>query len=214
MGRKITILGMGGTAVERRIDIAAHCEGSEIWSLNNAYMVFPSLREQHAFARMYELHRWDYLRAWKPGIMPDGREIDHWRELDLLACDVWTMETLPIVARQHRLPAAEIAAHFGAARGVWYNLGSPSLMLAHAIYEHDTGQTVDEIRSWGIDTEDESHRQQRSSWAWWTSKADDRGIKLTGSALAYHDEYENDEGLRGFRAHVRTLLAQEQPQEK
>ena len=38
--RRITILGMGPSASERRWDILRYCEGTEIWTLNNAYQKF------------------------------------------------------------------------------------------------------------------------------------------------------------------------------
>lgn len=196
MGRRITILGMGPSANERRWDIQRYCEGTEIWSLNNAYLHFPQLREGHQFARYFELHSWRYLSTWVPGRVPDGRPVDHWAELDRLGCPVYIMQHLPLVRRQKLYAARAVMRQI---RARVYFLGSPSLMLALALYEHRRGQTVDYLQSYGIDTSDPDHGQQRASWAWWTSQAAALGIEMGGTMLDYQDEFEKDEGLRNLR---------------
>ncbi len=200
-GRTITILGMGPSAAERRADIAKYCAG-EIWSLNNAYLTYPGLRGH--FARFFELHRWDYLKDWKPA--GANSNLDHFHSLDDLACPVYVSQSIPAVKQQFAYPYKRLFTHFGGVDSVYW-LGSPSLMMALAIYEHDMAETEDEkireIRSWGIDTSDARHAQQRQSWAWWTSKAQERGIKLTGTALLYQHEPDNDEGLAGIREIIR-----------
>jgi hypothetical protein len=183
--RKITILGMGPTASERRIDIAKHCEGTEIWSLNNAYAHYPGLK----FDRYFELHRWDYLQEWAKNVP------GYFETLAKMECPVYVKQPLPLLDNQLLYPFVKIFLHFNTN----YFLGSPSLMLMLALYEHDHGLEISEIRSWGIDTEDSRHKQQRASWAAWTSRAHDRKIKLTGSAMSYIMEDDNDEGLAGVR---------------
>jgi hypothetical protein len=69
-------------------------------------------------------------------------------------------------------------------------------MLMHALWEHDNGRTIGEVRTWGIDQLDPSHAQQRAAWAWWTGQAAMRGIELTGTSLAYQDEQDHDKGLQ------------------
>jgi len=185
--RAITILGMGPSAAERRIDIEKYCEGTEIWGLNNGYLTYPHLRGK--WNRYFELHNYEYLKNWECGVKC------HFSALACLNCDVWRTEPLPLVKSQKCFDHVKLCEHFGTN----YSLGSPSLMLMLALYEHDTGEEVSEIRSWGIDTSDPSHSQQRSSWAFWISKAMDRGIKMTGTATKFFSEFENDEGLRGLR---------------
>lgn len=208
MSRKVTILGMGPSAYERKHDIEKYCEGTEIWSLNNAYLTFPTLRAEKKFARFFELHAWNYLRTWKAGQTEDGKEVDHFGELSQLGCPVFTGQPIPLVNEQVVYPFEAVFDHFGHEN--IYFLGSPSLMLALAIYEHDTGHKIEYIQSWGIDTSDPSHAQQRTSWAYWTGKAIDRGIKIGGTMLAYQNEYEKDAGLNGLREHLRAELKPKQ----
>jgi|DEB0MinimDraft_6_1074348.scaffolds.fasta_scaffold00436_12 hypothetical protein len=191
MSRKITILGMGPTAYERKIDMARHVIG-EVWSLNNAYAYYaPS--EGLRFDRFFELHKWQYLKRWNP-----GHNGDHFQELAKIGCPVYVTEHIPVVPDQRLYPHIDLFTHFGTN----YFLGSPSLMLALALYEHDMGDTVDEIRVFGVDTSDPSHAQQRQSWTFWLSKAIDRGIDLTGTALDCLAEPEKDEGLQGLREEI------------
>lgn len=207
-GRHIVILGMGGTAL-RKADAIENWlpDGCEPWSLNNAYLFYPSLRESHGFARFFELHSWNYLRTWSPGKTDDGKDIDHWRHLDELGCDVYRAQPLPVVRRQMQYPFPAVIRHFG---GVLYTLGSPSLMLALAIWEHDQGETIRQIDSYGIDTADPSHSQQRHPWAVWTHRALDRGITMGGTSMAYLGEHDGDDGLNGLDEHIRRMIAEEQ----
>lgn len=201
MGRRITILGMGPSAYRRSLDIGKYVDGTEVWSLNNAYLTFPVLRERKGFGRMFELHGWDYLRTWSPGQTDSGEPIDHWLELDRLDCPVYVTEHIPRVRKQILYPHLEVFSRFKP-----YYLGSPSLMLALALFEHDCGNTIDYIQSWGIDTSDERHKQQRQSWAWWCSKCEERNIETGGSMLGFHTEPEKDAGLTGLREAVAELV--------
>jgi hypothetical protein len=197
-GRKITILGMGPTANERRLDILKYVEDTEIWSLNNAYAVYPHLK--NLWSRYFELHSYDYLKTWNP-----GHTGCHFTQLQRLGCPVWRIEPLPMVENQKKYDIVKYCRHFHSN----YFLGSPSLMLILALYEHDNGDPVEEIRSYGIDTSDTQHAQQRQSWAWWTGKAQERGIKLTGTALNFQIEPEKDAGLQGLKEKVGSILVKD-----
>jgi hypothetical protein len=187
MGRTITILGMGPSATERRHDILRYVEG-EIWGLNNGYIHYPYLRGK--WARFFELHNWEYLKAWQP-----AAGVDHFRELNKLGCPIYVSNTLPIIENQIRVNHVQNCLQLNSN----YFLGSPSLMLMQALVEHDKGDTIDKICSWGIDTSDPAHGQQRSSWAYWISAARHRGITIGGTAMDFMAEFENDQGLRGLR---------------
>lgn len=200
MGRKICILGMGPSASDKAADIGKYVNDCEVWSLNNAYNKFPGQR----FDRFFELHTWEYLKNWSAGKYTDGTEVDHWEGLKKLGCPIYVSQNLPAFEGQHEYPYINLFRHFGAQSVYW--LGTPSLMLALALYEHDNGDTVDEIRAYGIDTSDPQHGQQRQSWAWWLSKAQERGIRLTGTALDFQNEYEKDAGLNGIRELVREKI--------
>lgn len=182
--RKITILGMGPSATQRQIDIDRHVVG-EVWCLNNGYMKYPEMQ----FARWFELHKYSYLKDW-----PSGSEC-HFTSMDKLGVPVYCTEPLPIVRSQVHYDLEAIMRH----HGVNYFLGSPSLMLALAIYEHDNGRQIDEIRVWGIDMADEEHKCQKTSWSFWISRVLQRGILVSGCGLDYMAEVDNDKGLTGMK---------------
>lgn len=196
MARKITILGMGDSARSRRYDIERYTAGTEVWGLNNGYNTFPTLTGGKKFDRMFELHAWEYLKAWVAGTSSDGKPIDHFSTLHNLGCKVVSGQHLPVIQNQEQIDWLEVFSHFGMPV---YFLGSPSVMLALALYEHDNGQTIEYIQSYGIDTKDPSHMQQRSSWAFWICRAIDRGIKIGGTALDFMQEPDNDVGLAGIK---------------
>lgn len=203
MGRKITILGMGPTAYERKIDMAGHVVG-EVWSLNNAY-VFYKPSKGLRFDRFFELHKWDYLKSWNP-----GHSGDHFGELNKLGCPVYVSQPLPVIQNQVTYPHVDLFDHFQCN----YFLGSPSLMLALAVYEHDQGQEIEEIRVFGVDTSDPSHMQQRQSWTFWLSKATERRIDITGTGADCLCEEEKDDGLRGLREEIGEAVLKKREQEK
>ena len=190
---------MGQTSTERRHDIEKYCADTEIWGLNNGYMKFPQL--QGKWARFFELHNYNYLKTWDP-----GQNVDHFRTLDSLNCDIYTTEVLPIIKKQKNFDILSYSRHFNTN----YFLGSPSLMLMQALYEHDKGNKIEYIQSWGIDTNDPQHGQQRHSWAFWLRGFLERGIDIGGTATNFFAEYENDDGLRGLRENIGNILAKEQ----
>jgi hypothetical protein len=195
MGRKITILGMGPSAYERKIDMNRYCIG-EKWSLNNAYSFYRSSGIK--FDRFFELHKWQYLKTWD-----NNSTQDHFDALHELGCPVYVNNHLPIIHNQVMYPIGDVFRHFKTN----YFLGSPSLMIALALYEHDQGEKIEEIRSWGIDTSDPTHNQQRQSWAYWLSKVQERGIGISGTAFDFASEYEKDDGLRGLREYIGDQLS-------
>jgi len=201
--RHITIVGMGPSAVERKVDIAKYCDTPEVWCLNNGYHNYRHVLPM--FTRWFELHSWDYLKNWsekESGAKAIGAK-DHFDALNKLGCQVFCSEPLPEVKKQHVIDWSVVFAALqepGDGKfGANYFLGSPSLMVALACWEHDNGQDVAEIRTWGIDTSDPSHAQQRQSWSYWCAQAHARGIEMTGTALVFMTEPENDAGLIGLR---------------
>ncbi len=224
MGRRITILGMGPTANERRHDMAAYCEGTEIWSLNNAYLTFPKLAASKAFTRFFELHSWAYLQKWQAGKTASGGTVDHWASLESLGCTIYTGQHLPYLTRQVLVDWTAFGAYwrerlFGKVQAVSetgtnsiaaYFMGSPSTMLALALMEHDKGQEIDYIQSWGIDTTDTQHVCQRAAWSFWISQALGRGISIGGTAAAYMFDHEIDEGLQGLRELITQQVQQQE----
>ena len=195
-GRKITILGMGPSSIERRLDILRYCEGTEIWTLNNAYLTFGHIQDK--VTRWFELHSFDYLRTWDAGVQ------DHFRHLDKIGCEVITSEQLPVIRNQVVVNWMDVFTHFAFAGGQASNyfLGSPSLMLAWALWEHDHGKPVSMIQSFGIDTSDPTHKQQRQSWAYWCAHAHARKIVLSGTMVDFFSEPEIDKGLQGLRERI------------
>ena len=174
MGRQVTILGMGPTARAELEPIG------EVWSLNNAYDCFNGI----TFDRYFELHSLAYLKTWKP-----NAHHDHFTRLDLLGCPVLMQAPVPAVRLSRRYPLDDICRTFGTN----YFLGSPSFMLALAIYEG-----VNDIRVYGIDTSDPQHAQQRQSWTYWLRVGQELGVRFSG-AHPWLGEVERDEGLAGYR---------------
>lgn len=192
MARKITILGMGPTANERRLDIARYVDGTEVWGMNNGYNRFPGFT---GWARWYEIHTLDYLHKWADCM--NGLPT-YCREIDALSVPVYRSEILPAIRNQAAFPELEMANHFGC--NFWD--GTPTRMFAHAIYEHDSGQTVEEIRSYGIDMQDTQHAPQLPVWCFWVAQALARGITLTGTALDRLSGPESDAGTAALRVAI------------
>lgn len=207
MGRKITILGMGPTAYRKADCIEQFIEGHEVWSLNNAYLVFPQLFSARRFDKYFEIHSWEYLQTWSAGEM-NGQKIDHFKTLAQLDCNVVTSERLPLMPKQSEYPFDSFISEFG--EGVEVK-GSPSWMMALALLQHSQGRTIDEIQVFGIDTSDPSHASQRPSWAQWTLRAELAGIKLTGTALDFRKDTEQDEGLKGLLEHRINIFENKHP---
>jgi hypothetical protein len=83
-------------------------------------------------------------------------------------------------------------------------------MLALALYEHDTGATGAQVDSWGMDTSDPQHAQQRASWAYWMAQTHARGIETGGTSTAFAAERERDGGLVGLRERIGDAIAKTQ----
>ena len=192
---------MGPSAIERRWDIMRYCKDTEIWTLNNAYHTYAHIMPD--ISRWFELHNWEYLREWKSGVP------DHFVQLDALGAKVYTSEPLPKIRNQYVIPWVEVFTHFVKGGASNYFLGSPSLMLVLALYEHDKGKTIEYIQSWGIDTSDQRHAQQRQSWAYWCAQAHTRGIRLGGTMTEFMREPETDDGLRGLREAIGNRIKEE-----
>jgi hypothetical protein len=197
MGRNITILGMGPSANERRHDIARYVEGREVWGMNDGFRKFSGFT---GWARWYEVHGLDYLMGW----CADRGKLGYFREMDALGVPVYRSEPLPCIAKQEPFPELAMGLHFGC--NFWD--GTPTRMLAHAVYEHDAGQAIDSIQSWGIDMLDDQHAAQLPVWTFWCAMVHARGIKLEGTALARTAGAESDAGT----AHLRALIGAQMEQ--
>jgi len=202
MGRHITILGMGPSANERRHDIARYVDG-EVWSLNNAFGFFPAFR---GYARWYELHNVRYLLDWAS--KQPGGVAAYFERIDALGVPVYCTQSLPIIRQQVAYPELSIAVHFGS--NYWD--GTPTRMLAHAIYEHDAGHTVDCITTYGIDMQDTQHQPQFPAWTYWLRAAQERGIVMRGTAMARMEGVESDEGTRHLRPIIGPAMMRAQEQ--
>jgi len=196
MGRRITILGMGPSASDRRFDIARYVAGTEVWGLNNGFGRYPGFA---AWARWYEIHGIDYLAHWTEA----QGGLGYFRAIDGLGVPCYRTDVLPIVRQQTEFPELAMARHFG----INYWDGTPSRMFAHAIYEHDKGATIDFIQSYGIDMQDSQHAAQLGPWLFWVAMAHARGIKLGGTMLDRMNDVESDEGTRHLRAAIGAAMS-------
>jgi hypothetical protein len=200
MGRNITILGMGMSAT-RKADALPQFLDGEVWSLNNAYLTYGA--DWQNFDRWYELHSYDYLKEWNAGMTHNG-PINHFGVLAEWGKPVFVNEPLPLLGNQIRFPLEEILETFPGALAH----GSPSWMLAHALWEHMNGDKIDKITTWGIDTRDVSHQYQRVSWEGWCSRADMLGIELAGTSIAHRFDPDQDVGLAGILEKGRMIVQQ------
>jgi hypothetical protein len=75
------------------------------------------------------------------------------------------------------------------------------------VYEHDKGQTIEYIQSYGIDMQDPQHAPQLGPWLFWVSQAHARGIKLGGTMLDRMNEPESDAGTRPLRLAIGEAMA-------
>ncbi len=225
--RHITILGMGPTSPQFTPD------GGEVWTLNNAY------GHNAAFVphvtRWFETHSWPALRAEYYGLWferlrnlvgafrvgwheKDGMSAvwqsamprDHFEMLAALDIPVYTSEPLPCIRKQVQVDWVKVFSDLNG-KAAAYFLGSPSLMLALAIWEHDQGETIESIRSFGIDTSDPRHKQQRQSWAYWCSQAHARGITLNGTMIDFIAEPDTDVGISGLREMIGDAILSKNP---
>lgn len=189
--------------MERRHDILRYCEGTEIWTLNDAFNMFPALAPH--VARWFCLHLLQNLA----GDVLTGY-LANLQRLEALGVPVYTSQPLPFIRNQHRIDWVNVFLRLigpnqvhAAPLGVNYFLGSPSLMLALALYEHDLGPNkIACIQSYGIDTRDTQHAQQRQAWSYWCGQAHARGIEIGGTALDYTLETEKDIGLIGLAEQI------------
>ena len=174
--KEVTLLGMGGSS-RGNLEILG-----EVWSLNNAYCKFPGLK----FNRFFELHEYNHaLRT------PNAQGHDHFTRLDMLGCPVYMQQPTPRVRLSRPYPLDDVCCYFATN----YFIGSPSYMLALALYEG-----YSHIRTYGFDQIDEEHAQQRSAWTFWLSKAHEMGVRVDGvhAWLAEVDKDAN-EGMNAYR---------------
>jgi hypothetical protein len=137
--------------------------------------------------------------------------LNYCRDINALGVPVYRTEPLPAVRDQHQFPELDMAVHFGG--NVWD--GTPSRMFAHAIYEHDKGEPVEYIQSYGIDMKDPGHAPQQPYWAYWIAQARTRGIELGGTLGGIFSGPESDEGTRAIRDHInKALMADTDTQNK
>jgi hypothetical protein len=136
----------------------------EIWSLNNAYNTYANLQ----FDRFFEIHDIEYARRHKP----NPQSHDHFTRLDMLGCPIYMQQAVPEIRMSRRYPLDDVCCFFGTN----YFIGSPSYMLALALYEG-----VKHIRVYGFDQSDEQHAQQRSAWTFWLAKAQMMGVRVDGA---------------------------------
>lgn len=198
--RKITIIGFG-TSAQQHPDLAAACEGREIWTMNHYWATkkFYSLK----YDRIFALHTVDAINE----TYTDEMKHDPWTMLDFAGC--------PVFMRYPDTSRVRAAVEYPFRQVFQYHetnycLGSPSYMMALALYEG-----VRDIETWGIDMLDDQHRYQLQSWIWWCKRVHELGAKIGGSGLAwmFQPGQEQDKGLVGLREWIGDELAQTEPKE-
>ncbi|MDF3129882.1 hypothetical protein P0Y35_11800 [Kiritimatiellaeota bacterium B1221] len=181
---KVTILGFGQTALERKHNILDYCKDGEIWTLNTAYRFYPHILTN--IDRYFELHSYDFLKE----EMELHKDPNRFKILDALDIPIYVSETLPLIKKQVTYSYDKVFKQLGTNS---FN-GSPCLMLMLAIC-----MGYKEINSYGIDQLDKQHEDQRGAWSFLLGLAHAKGIKIGGTANYFLLAKENDVGLRGIR---------------
>ena len=137
----------------------------EIWGLNRCYTY---LKIWH---RWYEVHDKE-LYTGQTGL----READYLARLKEAKKPIYMQHLDPSLPSALQLPVKEMIAHFKRD----YFTTSIAYMVAHAIYEHDHGDTIQEIKMFGVDMSAFSeYSYQRPCVEYWLGVAEGRGIKVT-----------------------------------
>jgi len=165
----------------------------ELWGLNNCFEKYNGLK----WDRFFILHNFEHL--WSDESV---FTMDTFTEANKLGCPVYCLDYLPKISNRRSYDIVSISKHFGTS----YFLGTPSLMLMQALYEHDMGDEIEEICSWGMDFNDDIHAQQEASWAFWISRILERGIRLSGSTCHFMTNEDNDIGLQGVKEQVGQMI--------
>ena len=185
MGKSITLLGMGRSS-KQNLELCG-----EVWGLNNGYDVYGSIK----FDKFFALHDMSRLTTWHPNPWQN----DHITRLDMMGCPIMMQETQKRVRQSRAYPIGDLCRFFSTN----YFIGSPSYMLALAIYEG-----ASHIRTYGFDHLDAQHAQQRSAWTYWMAQAQNHGVKIDGTNV-WLGEYDIDHGLTGLRAKGFDALTEE-----
>jgi len=179
--RKIAI---AGTSLTTRHLAPWEDKTWDIWTLGKNYKLPRSTRH-------YELHELaaGYAR-WSPQYI-------HWLET---SAEVWLQKPHPAFASPNIFPIKEIVSRYGN-----YLTCQIALMIAHAVYEHDNGDTVSDVALYGCDLAQDSTMLEKNEYSWqrpsveyWLGLCAGKGIKVTvppGSDIcktsriyAYEDE--------------------------
>lgn len=167
--KSVTLVGFGPSGAN--VDAIG-----EVWSLNNCYDSFPENLMQHV-TRIYEMHM-EHKRNRE--IAKDGNmHFWHLDQLGKLGHRIVMQNALPQITGSEMYPLQDIIKRFGLA----YFHGTPTLMLAHAIYDGYT-----HIRCFGFDQMDFEHRKQRECFAYWVGMAMGMGIQMSGAFTFFEED--------------------------
>ncbi len=138
----------------------------EIWGLNRCYTYLKR------WDRWFEVHETE-LYSGKTGL----RETDYLDMLRNSGKPIYMQHPDPTVPNALQIPVKEMTTTGGLRD---YFTTSIAYMLAMIVYEHDLGQTVSEVRMYGVDMSAYSeYSYQRPCVEYWLGVLDGRGIKVT-----------------------------------
>mgnify|MGYP001162016817 CR=1 FL=1 len=176
--RKIALIGKAPSTVA----LAPYDDPAwEVWILNT----LGHLSEVPRWDRQFELHDLELTKAKEYG--------DYYQWLSRQTRPVFLRDSPPAEFKGGvQFPLGAILQHFGKYAGANYLTNTVSLMLALAIYEHETGFPVSDIGLWGIDMAQHGlkaaghvgwftseYARQRPSVEYWIGIAEGRGIRVT-----------------------------------
>jgi hypothetical protein len=137
----------------------------EVWGLNRCHTFLKR------WDRWFEVHDAE-LYSGKTGLRED-QYMDLLRKSDK---PIYMQHPDPSLPMARQLPYKEMVEHFGRD----YYTTSIAYMIAMAIYEHDLGDTIDELHMYGVDMSAYSeYSYQRPCVEYWLGMAEGRGIPVT-----------------------------------
>lgn len=208
-----------GAAVPRKIAIIGKAPSSfalapygdpawEVWILNT----LGHANEVPRWDRQFEIHDLELTK--------DKAYGDYYQWLTRQTRPVYTRDAPPAEFKNGvQYPLGPILERFGALAGKRYLTNTVSLMVALAIFEHESGAPVSDIGLWGVDMAQHSlaasgnagwfaseYARQRPSVEYWLGVAEGKGIAVTvpsqsdilKSACIYG--YHTTDALKKFQA--------------
>jgi hypothetical protein len=164
--RKIGII---GTAPASRAVTPFQDQSWDLWACSPGNMAV-----LQRVSVWYELHSIVEMKAAENAAWWDN----YWKWLRAQTFPIWMQEPNEFVPQAMTFPYKDIVRWAGTRN--WFT-STPAWMMAHAIYQHQSSQTVAEIGIFGVDmaAPQEYYTMQKGGLIYWIERAQAAGIKVT-----------------------------------